>query len=116
MKKTVPVALLCATVLLLGALAWLRIGSVGPSELLADEARAGTLALDFYSQHHAPADSLSNVRLVSEKRITGSSDRAVWEIRIDGGVTEPGSTITYLSTMVLDADVNSGVVTLVAAG
>lgn len=116
MNKRLAIGLLCAAVVVLGALAWLNLGSNGPSQVPVDEGRAGTLALDFYAQRHAPADSLSNVRVVSEKQTTGSSGRALWEVRIDGGVTEPGSTITYGSSMILDVDVSTGTVTLVAAG
>ena len=114
MKKNVAVVLLCAVVLLLGALAWLKPVSLEPSQV--DEGRAGTLALDYYSQHHAPADSLSNVRVVSEKQTTGSSGRSVWEVQVAGGVTEPGSSFTYESAMVLDVDASTGTIRLVAAG
>jgi len=114
MKKMLLIALLCAAALLLGALAWLKPGSLETSQV--DEGRAGTLALDFYSQHHAPADSLSNVRVVSEKQTTGSSGHTVWEVQVAGGVTEPGSSFTYESAMVLDVDASTGTVTLVAAG
>lgn len=116
MRKTLAIAVLCAAVVVLGALAWLNLGSNGPSQLPVDEGRAGTLGLDFYVQHHAPADSLSNVRVVTERQTTESSGRPVWEVRVDGGVTEPGSTITYGSSMILDVDVSTGTVTLVAAG
>ena len=114
MRRTILVALLGMAVLLLGALAWLKPGSLEPSQV--DAGRAGTLALDFYSQHHAPSDSLSNVRVVSEKQTTGSSGQAAWEVQVAGGVTQPGSSFTYESAMVLDVDASTGTVTLVAAG
>ena len=113
MKKTFAIVLLGVAVLLLGALVWLRAGS-GPAQV--DEGRAATLALDFYSQQHAPVDSLSNVRVVSEKLTTGSLGRAVWEVQVAGGVTEPGSSFTYESAMILDVDVGSGSVTIFAQG
>jgi hypothetical protein len=116
MKKTPAIACLSAAVVVLGALAWLRLGSNGPSQPVIDEGRAATLALDFYAQQRSPADSLSSVRIVSEKQITGSSGRAVWEVQISGGVTEPGSSFTYESAMILDVDVSSGSVTIVAQG
>jgi hypothetical protein len=115
-KKTVLLTLVCAGVLLLGTLAWLRLGGDAPARVLIDEGRAGALALDFFSRQHAPADSLSNVRIVSEKQTTESSGRTVWEVQVSGGVTEPGSGFTYESAMVLDVDVRSGSVSLVARG
>ena len=116
MKRTLAIALIGAAVVLLGALAWLKPASHGPSQPVIDQGRAGTLALDFYGQQHAPADSLSSVRIISEKQVTGSSGRAAWEVQITGGVTEPGSTFTYESAMILDVDVMTGTVTIEAQG
>jgi len=116
MKRSRVVALLGAVVLLVVAAAWLRAGSTGPSQAPVDRDRAAALALDFYGRQRPPADSLSDVRVVGETQVTGSSGRPAWEVQIDGGVTEPGSPTTYLSMMVLDVDIGTGVVTLVMAG
>lgn len=72
MKKTLA-PILCAALVVLSVLAWLRLSSSGPSQPQIDEGRAATLALDFYAQHRSPADSMSNVRVVSEKQTTTPS-------------------------------------------
>ena len=90
------------------AITYLEIGSNGPT----DRTTAELLALDYYGQHHPPADILSDVNVTAETQ-TG---RMVWQFRIEGQVTEPGSTVAYLSTMILEVDLSSRAVTVLGSG
>jgi hypothetical protein len=116
MKRTrLTIAAVVLALTGLGALALAATGGLGPSGASITQAQAESLALDFYRSRQAPGDSLSDVHVADTTR-TSVAGRPVWRVRVDGGFTEPGSTFTSLSTMLIDVDAQDGTVTLFAAG
>ena len=80
------------------------------------QAAAVKLATDFFEKAHGPGDVISDVRVESVQQATDGG-RPVWEVQIDGNVTEPGSThVTYVSAMWLHVFVDTGAVTIWAEG
>jgi hypothetical protein len=80
--------------------------------------QAVVLARDYISSPatHGSGTTVSNVTVRSADLATDATGRPAWKVNVTGDVTEAANSVTYVSAMWLYVDVQTGAITVFAAG
>lgn len=109
--------LILVAIVATGAVVALTLPRIGTQQI--DQARATTLAREFFATAHGDGATVSNVHVLSVALGTSRTGRSAWDVNITGDVTEAGNSSgspSYGSAMWLFVDAETGAVQVFAQG